>query len=630
VPDDSKVKVLLRSPVFHCAVSVVICLVAYSNSFHVPFQLDDSSNILEKFYVRDIRSFFIPSGERPFVYDGAFRTRKIGYLTFALNYWFDGDRVSGYHAVNVLIHCMNALLVYWLVALSFRTPVLGNTPLRKSTGMIALFSALLFASHPVQTQAVTYVVQRFTSLATLFYLLSLTTYIKSRLLLTSGMSRPRALPWYSCSLLSAILAMYTKEIAFTLPLIIVLYEFMFFKGEARKRIPLVVPLLLTMAIIPLGLLGIPDGFAEFLGGVKFVTRAESPLSRLEYFVTELRVIVTYLRLLVFPINQNLDYDYPVYRSMIDGEIILSFTFLAVLAGLGAYLAHRDRGSPSGTTIISFGIFLFFIALSVESSIIPITEVVNEHRLYLASGGAFIALTSSFFLMAQKTRNDFVGRSGVLILAVVVLVFSGLTYERNKVWRSGVTLWEDVVQKSPGKARGHSNLGLELRAKGKVREAIEHYKMAIRLKPGYADAYNNLGVAYKELGLVEDAVEQYKTAIRLQPGFAEAYNNLGIVYWEKGMTRKAISLDLGLANAYTNLGVVYWKLGLTNQAIEQYRIAIELRPDIADPYNNLGVIYSGLGLPDKAMENFELAVIKNPDRLDFRQNRDKAYAIRFKR
>lgn len=637
MPDDHRVKILLRSPVFHCAISVAVCLLAYSNTLHVPFHLDDAPNILEKFYVRDLRSFFFPSGGRPFVPDSAFSLRKIGYFTFALNYWLDGDRVSGYHAVNILIHCINALLVYWLVALSFRTPVVGNTALRKSSGMIALFSALLFASHPVQTQAVTYVVQRFASLATLFYLLSLATYIKSRLVYTSSASWRRALPWYSCSFLSAILAMYTKEIAFTLPLAVVLYEFLFFKGGAKKRFLIVVPYLLTMGIIPLELLGAPRGIGELLGDVKVVTRAASPLSRMEYLATELRVIVTYTRLLLFPIHQNLDYDYPVFRSFIDGEILLSFTFLAVLAGLGVYLAHRDRRLSSGTTMISFGIFLFFVALSVESSIIPITEVINEHRLYLASGGAFIALSSSFFLIAQKTRNDFAVRACVLILAVAVLFLSGLTYERNKVWQSGVTLWGDVVQKSPGKARGHLNLGVELRAIGKVREAIEQYKLAIRLKPDYAEAYNNLGVAYKELGRMDEAMEQYKSAIRLQPEFAEAYNNLGIVYWETGSAedaiqqyRKAISLDGGLANAHTNLGVVYWKLGWIHQAIEQYQIAIEVRPDLADAFNNLGVIYASLGWLDKAIENFDLAVKKNPDRLDFRRNRDKAYAVRSKR
>lgn len=636
-PGFSTVRAGLRMPLIRGAIIALVCLAAYSNSFRVPFQFDDIINIMEKPFVRDIRLFFDSGGERPFPFDGSFRVRKIGFFTLALNYRLGGEQVFGYHVFNVAVHCINAFLVYWIVVLGFRTPVLRNTSLRNSSDTIALFSALLFASHPVQTQAVTYIVQRLTSLATLFYLLSPAAYVKARIVRSEGNTWSRALPWHAGSLLSAIAAMHTKEIAFTLPVMIAVYELMFFEGALRKRIHALAPLLLTMPIVPYYLLAGSEGTGGLLGMADAATRVGGSMSRWEYLATQFRVIVTYVRLLFYPAGQNLDYDYRLFRSFFEWEVMLSFAFLSGIAALAVYLARRDRSAKTGATIISYGIIWFFVALSVESSVIPIVDVINEHRVYLPSAWFFIALASSAFLIAQRTGKETVHRACIALLAGAVLAFSCLTFARNEVWRDGLTLWADVVKKSPGKARGHANLGVELRKNGRAGEAMEHHLIAIRLEPDYAYAYNNLGLAYNDLGLRDEAVAQYETAIRLKPDFVEAYNNLGIVYWEKGMLRdavqqylKAISLDAGLAEAHTNLGVVYRQLGLIDQALAEFRIAIFLRPDLADPYNNIGVIYANMGMTDKAIEHFERAVRIRPDRLDYRQNRDKAYAARFGR
>ena len=199
--------------------------------------------------IRDIRHLIDPQN--------IYNNRFIGHLTFALNYQLHELNVAGYHIFNLFIHLLNALLVYWLMILTFRTPYasayLQKDVLKTSDPYrwVPLFTALLFVSHPVQTQAVTYIVQRFASLSTLFYLVSLVMYIKAR---GSDSSKRARYAFFAASIISAVLAMRTKEIAFTLPVMVFLYEFMFFRGDIKKRMLYLLALLLTMFIIPLSMM----------------------------------------------------------------------------------------------------------------------------------------------------------------------------------------------------------------------------------------------------------------------------------------------------------------------------------------------------------------------------------------
>ena len=274
----SRTRLTVR-PLFPAALIAMVCLIAYSNSFQVPFQFDDFHNILEKPYVRDIRYFANFPGQQWFSGDYGFRMRTVGYFTFALNYWLNGQDVAGYHIFNLFIHLMNGLLLYRFMVLSFRTPALVDTPLNGSSKTLALFVALLFVAHPVQTQAVTYIVQRLASLATLFYLLSFVAYVEWRLsrgLEQAGRSSQlTAWIFYALSIIAAALAMKTKEIAFTLPVMIALYELLFMNGNVMKRAIFLVPLLLTLVIIPIGLVGFGQPIGEVIADMSKATRVES-------------------------------------------------------------------------------------------------------------------------------------------------------------------------------------------------------------------------------------------------------------------------------------------------------------------------------------------------------------------
>lgn len=391
---------------FAFSLITIAVLLIYSNTFSFPFHFDDVPNIVENNRLREFSNFWPPSG-----------TRYMGFLSFAINYSFDGLNVFGYRLVNIIIHIVNGLLIWWLIVLTFKLPIMENSdmPVLRQTDisqLIAITSALIFVSHPVLTQAVTYIVQRFTSLSTLFYLLSIVFYIKVLLLRIkvkdkfeeSSVFSTSILTFYLLSLFSAVLAMKTKEISFTLPFIIMLYEFMFsgnfIKGygqQIRTRVLYLIPFLLTLFIIPLSIAGTDKPAGDIIGELSEAMHETVDISRGVYLLTQFRVIVIYIRLLFLPINQNLDYDYPLSHSLFEPKTFSSFVFLLAIFIFAIYLFVRSRKTGSGYGLLaSFGIFWFFVTLSVESSIIPIRDVIFEHRLYLPSVGFFIAFSTAVF------------------------------------------------------------------------------------------------------------------------------------------------------------------------------------------------------------------------------------------
>ena len=612
----------MRRLMIHIFLITLIGLIVYSNTFRVPFLFDDESSVYKSVAVRDAGYFTKAS-----LAGILSAPRTIGQLSFTLNYALGGLDVVGYHIVNLVIHVCCALLVYWFVVLLFRAPYFTGyfqgsvDPSFHVRGFVALFAALLFVSHPIQTQAVTYIVQRYASLATLFYLLSFVLYIKFRL---SGSSKARHV-FYAVSVVSAVLAMKTKEIAFTLPVMITLCEFMFFRGDIKKRVFYLIPLLLTMAIIPLSLIWSHGTSAGGAAVLDRLTRGASLniISPWDYLNTQFRVIVTYIRLLFLPINQNLDYDYPVYRTFFTAPVFLSFLFLLAIFGLGVYLVYRslrDKGDKScWYRLIAFGIFWFFVTLSVESSIIPIADVINEHRLYLPSAGFFMAVMAGVMWFEGRLGNKPLAGNAVWVVMILIVVgLSATAYARNSVWRDEVTLWEDVVKKSPNKARPHNNLGELFYKRGRLNDAQREYQSALSVMPYYVDAHINLGALHEGRGLLDEALKEYQIAAKINPQSAEAYYNLGGVYTKLGYEEDAINkfqhaikIKSNYAEAHYNLGNAYYKKRLYDKAIEEYQLAIKIKPDYFEPLNNLGNVYIDQNRLDDAINTFKMALkVKN--------------------
>ena len=515
--------------------------ILYSNTFFSSFHLDDYSSITENFAIRDIHNL-----HHIWVF---WPCRFITYLSFALNYHFNGSHVLGYHLFNLGVHLASAVLVWWLTRLTLSTPAMKEDKISSFTDPIALFAALIFVSHPVQTEAVTYIVQRAASMAALFYLAAVCFYVKSRL---SSQHPELRRFYYFCSLIAAMMAMFTKELAITLPLMVLLYEFSFFRTKKGVFWQSLVPFLPILFIIPLTML-----VTKSVNFHEMRRAAEGPagISPAHYLLTQFRVMITYIRLAFLPLDQNLDYDYPLFKSIFEFPVLASLLFLAGILFCAKQLFLKYR-------IISFSIFWFFLTLLPESSIFPIKDVIFEHRLYLPLAGYSIFLASGAYYLSGK--NGFKG--AVIALTVIVAFYSVLTYQRNKVWKNEIILWNDTLQKSPRKARSHNNRGIIYFMQGNWPQAMYNYDKALEIAPYFADAYYNRGVIYEKQGKVMFAIDEYNEALEINPVYAAAYYNRANIYYKQ---REYV------------------------QAISDYNKAMKLNPDDPDFCNNSAMAYKQL-------------------------------------
>ena len=501
--------------------------------------IDDSRYITDNHQVWTLRSAFDVTG-----------TRSVAFISFALNYAAAGADPFGYHVFNFAVHASAALLVWYLLVLTFRTPAMreeGAPPGSAAPPAVALFAALVFAVHPVNTQAVTYISQRFTSMATLFFLLSLVLYVKFRISVVASDGEklsPASAALYFFSIVAALLAMKTKEISFTLPLITLLFEFTFLGGtsrggEVKKRLLYTAPFILMMALIPLTLFFGSGGFVPGTPGSDAALREHQLLDLTRtpvhvYFLTELTVITSYIGLLLLPRGQHFFYDRPYYDTLFTAPVLFSLTLLLAIGALAFYLRMRGgRGRPL-PLLASFMIFWFFITLSVESSFFPIKDVMAEHRLYLPSVGAAAVFSIGFFSALVRLFKGGGSVTMPLIIGALVLVtLLAACYKRNSVWADGITFWENEVAHSPSLSVVQMSLGVAYSKAGMKEEALSAYTESLSLNPDYAAAHNNLGFLYLKESKFEEAIKEFKEAIRLRADLTEAYYNLGLAYGERG-------------------------------------------------------------------------------------------------
>ncbi len=569
--------------------------IIYSNTLTSPFVFDDHGAV-ESPRVMNLKSFLDLSG-----------TRYLADVSFALNYAVAGFNPLGYHLVNILIHIMNAIFVYLVISLTFKTPLMKAAP-EMIGEKIAMAASLIFLTHPVETEAVTYIAQRYSSLATFFYLLSIIFYLKARSSFEKEPGEIREWVFYAGCIIFTAAAQKTKEISFTLPVMIAFFEFTFFDNSRGlfRRVLYMAPVLLSLAIIPKilyftkGASAVNFNRHEIADKLGMLLREDfSTLPRYDYLITQFRVIITYLRLLVSPVSQNVDYDYPVFHTILAPPVFLSFIFLLSLFSSAAYLYLRSRRNknPWGL-IVSFGVLWFFITISVESSIIPIADIIFEHRLYLPGIGIMISFSTLifYFLNIKKGLNE----AAPVIIAVIVIVNSFATFERNTVWATELTLWEDVVKKSPNKARGYSNVGFALGKMGKTGEAADYFEKAVRLKPDLWLTNYNMANALLQSGRAMESLPFFYKTIKLKPDYVDAYNGLGFALVD---------------------------LKKPDEALKYLGEAVRLRPEAADSYNNLGNALLLLGRIDEAIANYEKALTLAPGEASAKANL--ANALKYK-
>jgi tetratricopeptide (TPR) repeat protein len=526
-----------RNPYLHVLLTVSFGLLVYANTFTASFHLDDYFNIADNPAIKDFSFFVDPTRAREPLQAmstelyATFDRRIVGFITFALNYRLDGLNVRGYHIVNLAVHLTNALLVYLFISLVFESPAIRASPLKCYSPYIALLASVLFVVHPVQTQAVTYISQRFASLAALFYLLGVVGYMVARLSRRS----PVRHAFYVIAVVATILAMKTKENAFTLPFAIALVEFMFFEGTTIKRLVRLAPFLVTLPIVPLSVvdLGVHSGYP-----IEQSLRMRGAITHHDYLATQIDVLLTYFRLLALPINQNMDYDYPAIHSFLDLRILLSLFSLVAIFFLCVRALRRCRSGDSSLLLPVFGVFWFFLTISVESSVVALSDVIFEHRLYLPSVGFFAMIAACVFLLFRKLKRISHKALLAVLLGVTTVALMSGTLNRNGQWRDEVALLEDTVSKSPRKARLHTNLGNAYMAKGLNAQAQQQFLTALGINPLDDLAHYDLGILYDKMRTYPKAIEHFRIAISLNPSLVDAHYELALAYLSTGERESA--------------------------------------------------------------------------------------------
>lgn len=545
------------------------CLAAYGNSLDVPLYFDDYAYIFKNPLMQSVGGVFNKElAARTPLYENnnsMFISRPVSEVTFVLNYLLHQTAVAGYHLFNIIIHLLNSCLVYMLIKL---TPRLSKPELHSKAQLsedrdivwrIAFFSAAIFAVHPVMTNAVTYITQRMTSIATLFYLLTLLLYARFYL----SRRNIGKMCWYLLALVACFAALKSKEIAYTLPFMLVVFDSFFCTGSLRQRILRTVPFLL---ITVLAFLLVVQGDTPAVAGSKepsvqqvvefakmspekylttqFFTNPNSTsivsMSPLEYFYTQLRVVVTYQRMLLVPFGLNFVHDYPFYRSFTEPAVLVSLGFHLLVLSFALYLFRISAAFAVDDAFIkrlaAFGMVWFYLSLVMECSFIPMDDHILEHRMYLPAFGFFVAVIS---LLQLALRRFSMNSSSVdMFFVAVIFLFSVLTFMRNEQWRDPLIFWQDALAKSPGKQRIHGYIGNVYRDRGDMPSALKEYRLMLVNDFRYGQDHFGLGEELLKNGFYREAVEEYLVALKIRPDKTFVYGRLAEAYQLLGDERRA--------------------------------------------------------------------------------------------
>ena len=624
-----------------CSVLIIlsIAFLSYFNTFENSFHFDDFRYILHNEEFKEYT-------QQPFSVSGTLSNlsnRTIVLATLRLNHFLNGFNVFGFHVVNLTVHIITCLLIFLFTkeVLLFNK-ILKSECINKSKLNIPLISALLFAVHPMNIQAVTYITGRTTSLAVCFYMASFLFFIKG-----VRQNLPWKILFYALSIVFLIMGYGSKMIILTVPVMFIIYYLFFtpLKSIFFKRffesifiriiiqtIVITSPFILIFISSHLNILSffrMDFGFLQKLFDpiqIKLMhidSMAKDNLSMTIYLLTEFKVIVFYyIKMIFFPFNQNIDPDFPVAHGITDSGVALSLGVILLCLFAGIYFYKNNR-------IIAFGIFWFFITLLPTSSILPLRDTITEHRLYLPLAGFIltIPLCLNQFIIRYKKSSFKQLAYFILPVFLLIIVFSVLTVKRNFVWKNEKSLWSDAAEKSPRLPRPLNNLaeaydkeGLAYDNKKNYKKAIEFLKKAIAISPTGYKYYNNLGKIYGRLGEFELATKNLKLALKYNPDYPFAHYNFGKVYELRGMLDNAIE-EYSTAFKQTkdvygkkyffeacfNLANVYDKKGEYKKALDTYLNCRKLKPSFPKIYFAIGNIFIKTGNLDEAFKYYSRAV-----------------------
>ncbi|MEJ5365523.1 MAG: tetratricopeptide repeat protein [Desulfosoma sp.] len=608
----------IGSVFFHIFILIVVTFLCYANALHVPFVFDDHSSIVENPRIDNPSALLKASFWK--------HPRALVDLTFSLNKAWGGLDVVGYHLVNIAVHAVNVLLVYALTLnlLGALEKTGRYPPTKLPPRWFALTAALLFACHPIQTQAVTYIVQRYTAVAAMFFLASVLFYVKGRRALwarraedapsSPSLGSPYAVPvfYFLLCLVSGLLAFLSKQNTASLPLMIVLVEYVVFdrsgRGWSRKALVSLPFLVLFVGFLfyNMGVFSAGFDLGRLLEDADRLSRETTAVDRWTYAVTQLRVICLYIGLLLAPVRQCVDYAYPFTRSFLSGWTPVAALILLSLATAAVAALRRNP-------LFSLAVGWFFIALSVESSLFPIRDALFEHRLYLPSVGFCWVAAQVFFFIAERWP-----KAGVIVAVAAIVALGAATHGRNRVWRDPVRLWQEAIERNPNNARAYNNLGQALMDRGENERAQKAFETALNLRPNSFDAQLNLGLSLARRGLIGEAVPAFQRALALRPENPKALYNTALAYHKmrlydtaRSYYERALHADPNMEKAALNLANLFVEQKQPDQAIEVLAPFVAAHPDAVDAVHNLAFIHLENGRPGEAEKAVETALARRP-------------------
>jgi len=591
----------------------IISVIVFCNTLDNTFVYDDSVTIVKNNLIKSWKNFHTLFSFNYFILSGELSYRPIATLTYFIDYSLWGLNSTGFHLTNILLQTINTILFY-----IFLKRVTKITTL-------AFFSTLLFTTHPILTETVNSISYREDLLTALFFLIAFILYLKIN---KTFFNKSKFLLYYLGSLFSYLLALFSKEMAITFPILLILFDIFYLPpGKPLQA------LIKKLNGIYIGYFSV-TAFYLFIQFVVFrhvYIRLDQ--TRQSLFVM-IKVLASYIKLLFLPFNLNADYVIPPITTGII-SFIISVLLVITVTIITIRLCKNNKK-------YWFFISWFFITLLPVSNIIPIGNIMAERYLYIPIMG-FCGIIG---ILAQNF--DFKKPLVAICFTIVIFILGVMCIYRNGIWRDELALWYSTAIREPNSARAHHNIGVVHSAKGyyeyaeleykktleinpkdieahynlgnayerkgMLENAIKEYQEVIRHNPYYSDAYNNLGSIYKKKQLLDKAIEHYKKAIQCNPFNPHYYNNLGLTYHEKKLYKEAVTefarslkINSELPSTHNHLGNTYKEMGNIKNAMTEYKTAIELDPATADFHNNLGIVYTNIGQLEEAIKEFETAI-----------------------
>ena len=548
-----------------------------------------------------------------FIPDAGEFYRPIPYMLHVVDYHLWGTTPMRFHITNTTLHAVAGVLVYFVAV-----AILGY-------GLAPLIVALLFATHPVHTEAVTYIAGRTDVTMGVFFLVSLLLYIRFRK--SAGKSRHFL---YAGSVLAFLLALLCKEAAVALPLVLVLYDIYFRSGRTGKSVwkRLVPPLAPPVAI---GLLYLVAASTTGLGEAFTLNRIGFGLQGL----TAARALHRYFHLLLFPVNLSFTPDFPWSKSFSQPHALLPLISVVMLLVI-IFVTYRF------SKVLSFGLAWVAVTVLPISNLLAVTRfpvpLMAERYLYVPSIGFCMAvgavICSVAYRPARVPRGGLYTKIGLASLVLLLVAYSSLVVRRNRDWRSQDSLATKTLEQNPEAVEAHLVLADVYCEDGMYDEAIVEFRRALRRTPGSARAYLGLGITYGKKGEYGSAISQIQQAIALDPEFADAYHSLGAIYCHMGRIdegiaqyQKALSLSPYSAQVHNSLGNAQLMKGDLDQAISRYQMALKINPDLVGAHVNLAHAYTRSGKTEEAISECRKTLAIDPDCAQAHGCLGNAYVVR---